>query len=98
MIAPVGPCPGKSMRGGLIEARIEMDLRLRARAEGGLAVMGKASRSEWRYAARWTSARNSRDETIDRIAASLPSMVGCRSPIWAAGSAQRTDGREQAAA
>jgi S1-C subfamily serine protease len=40
MIAAVGPA-WQSMRGGIIDARIEMDLRLRARAEGGLAVDGE---------------------------------------------------------
>lgn len=38
-IAAVGP-PWQSMRGGTIDARIEMDVRLRARAEGGIAVGG----------------------------------------------------------
>ncbi len=38
-IAAVGPA-WQSMRGGTIDARIEMDLRLRRRAEGGLAVDG----------------------------------------------------------
>ena len=38
-IAAVGPA-WQSMRGGTINARIELDLRLRRRAEGGLAVDG----------------------------------------------------------
>lgn len=38
-IAAVGP-PWRSMRGGLIDARIEMDIGLRHRAEGGMAVNG----------------------------------------------------------
>src|SRR5579859_1484562 len=38
-IAAVGPA-WQSMRGGTIDARIEMDLRLRRRAEGGLALDG----------------------------------------------------------
>ena len=40
MINAVGPA-WQSMRGGVIDARIEMDRRLRARAEGGLAVDGQ---------------------------------------------------------
>jgi S1-C subfamily serine protease len=40
MIAAVGPA-WQSMRGGTIDARIELDMRLRARAEGGLAVDGQ---------------------------------------------------------
>lgn len=36
-IAAVGPA-WQSMRGGTIDARIEMDLRLRSRAEGGIAI------------------------------------------------------------
>jgi S1-C subfamily serine protease len=40
MIAAVGPA-WQSMRGGTIDVRIEMDGRLRARAEGGLAVDGE---------------------------------------------------------
>jgi S1-C subfamily serine protease len=39
VIAAVGPA-WQSMRGGSIDARIEMDVRLRRRAEGGLAVDG----------------------------------------------------------
>ncbi len=39
VIAAVGPA-WQSMRGGSIDARIEMDLRLRRRAEGGLAIDG----------------------------------------------------------
>ena len=38
-IAAVGPA-WQSMRGGTIDARIELDLRLRRRAEGGLAIDG----------------------------------------------------------
>lgn len=38
-IAAVGSA-WQSMRGGTIDARIEMDLRLRRRAEGGLAIDG----------------------------------------------------------
>jgi S1-C subfamily serine protease len=38
-IAAVGPA-WLSMRGGTIDARIEMDVRLRRRAEGGLAIDG----------------------------------------------------------
>jgi S1-C subfamily serine protease len=38
-IAAVGPT-WQSMRGGTIDARIELDLRLRRRAEGGLAIDG----------------------------------------------------------
>jgi S1-C subfamily serine protease len=39
IIAAVGPA-WQSMRGGMIDARIEMDIRLRHRAEGGLALDG----------------------------------------------------------
>ena len=39
VIAAVGPA-WQSMRGGSIDARIEMDVRLRHRAEGGLAIDG----------------------------------------------------------
>jgi S1-C subfamily serine protease len=39
MIVAVGPA-WQSMRGGKIDARIEMDIRLRHRAEGGLAIDG----------------------------------------------------------
>lgn len=39
MIAAVGPA-WQSMRGGMIDRRIEMDIRLRRRAEGGLALDG----------------------------------------------------------
>jgi S1-C subfamily serine protease len=39
MIAAVGPA-WRSMRGGMIDARIEMDIHLRHRAEGGLAIGG----------------------------------------------------------
>jgi S1-C subfamily serine protease len=39
VIAAVGPA-WQSMRGGTIDARIEMDVRLRRRAEGGLAIDG----------------------------------------------------------
>jgi S1-C subfamily serine protease len=39
MIAAAGPA-WQSMRGGTIDARIEMDIRLRRRAEGGLALDG----------------------------------------------------------
>lgn len=41
MIAASGPA-WQSMRGGAIDARIELDLRLRSRAEGGLAIGGDA--------------------------------------------------------
>jgi S1-C subfamily serine protease len=41
VIAASGPA-WQSMRGGAIDARIEMDVRLRARAEGGLAVDGQS--------------------------------------------------------
>lgn len=41
MIAASGPA-WQSMRGGVIDARIELDVRLRARAEGGLAVDGQS--------------------------------------------------------
>jgi S1-C subfamily serine protease len=40
MIAAALPA-GQSMRGGTIDARIEMDIRLRRRAEGGLAINGE---------------------------------------------------------
>lgn len=39
IVAAAGPA-WQSMRGGMIDARIELDLRLRARAEGGLALNG----------------------------------------------------------
>jgi S1-C subfamily serine protease len=39
MVAAVGPA-WRSMRGGMIDARVEMDIRLRHRAEGGLAIDG----------------------------------------------------------
>jgi S1-C subfamily serine protease len=59
------------MRGGTIDTRIEMDLRLRRRAEGGLAIGGDG-------AAFGMAVRGPRDRTlvipattIDRIAAQL---------------------------
>ena len=39
MIVAAGPA-WQSMRGGMIDARIEMDMRLRQRAQGGLALDG----------------------------------------------------------
>ena len=42
----------RSMRGGDIDARIELDLRLRRVAEGGLASTPPASRSAWPCAGR----------------------------------------------
>lgn len=39
-VAAIGPA-WQSMRGGTIDARIELDLRLRRRAEGGLAIGGE---------------------------------------------------------
>ena len=39
IVAAAGPA-WQSMRGGVIDARIELDLRLRRRAEGGLALAG----------------------------------------------------------
>lgn len=70
MIAAVGPA-WQSMRGGTIDARIEMDGRLRARAEGGLAVDGQGR--PFGMAVRGPRGRTLviPAGTIDRIAAQL---------------------------
>jgi len=69
-IAAVGPA-WQSMRGGTIDARVELDLRLRHRAEGGLAIDGGG-------AAFGMAVRGPRGRTlvipaatIDRVAAQL---------------------------
>jgi len=69
-IATVGPA-WQSMRGGTIDARIELDLRLRRRAEGGLAVAGEGG--AFGMAVRGPRGRTLviPMATIDRIAAQL---------------------------
>ncbi len=69
-IAAVGPA-WQSMRGGTIDARIELDLRLRRRAEGGLAVDGAGG--AFGMAVRGPRGRTLviPATTIDRIAAQL---------------------------
>jgi len=69
-IAAAGPA-WQSMRGGTIEARIEMDLRLRGRAEGGLAVDGAGD--AFGMAVRGPRGRTLiiPAATIDRVAAEL---------------------------
>ena len=69
-IAAVGPA-WQSMRGGTIEARIEIDLRLRRRAEGGLAVDGAGG--TFGMAVRGPRGRTLviPAATIDRVAAQL---------------------------
>jgi S1-C subfamily serine protease len=69
-IAAAGPA-WQSMRGGTIDARIELDLRLRRRAEGGLAVDGAGD--AFGMAVRGPRGRTLiiPAATIDRIAAEL---------------------------
>jgi S1-C subfamily serine protease len=69
-IAAVGPT-WQSMRGGTIDARIELDLRLRQRAEGGLAVSGAGG--AFGMAVRGPRGRTLviPAATIDRVAAHL---------------------------
>ena len=69
-IAAVGPA-WQSMRGGTIDARIEMDVRLRRRAEGGLAVDG--SGQAFGMAVRGPRGRTLiiPASTIDRVAGQL---------------------------
>ena len=69
-VAAVGPA-WQSMRGGTIDSRIEMDLRLRRRAEGGLAIDGAGG--AFGMAVRGPRGRTLiiPTATIDRIAAQL---------------------------
>jgi S1-C subfamily serine protease len=69
-IAAVGPA-WQSMRGGTIDARIELDLRLRRRAEGGLAIDGAGG--AFGMAVRGPRGRTLviPGTTIDRVAAQL---------------------------
>ena len=69
-IAAVGPA-WQSMRGGTIDARIELDLRLRRRAEGGLAIDGGGG--AFGMAVRGPRGRTLviPAATIDRVAAQL---------------------------
>jgi S1-C subfamily serine protease len=69
-IAAVGPA-WQSMRGGTIDARIELDLRLRRRAEGGLAIDGAGG--AFGMAVRGPRGRTLviPAATIDRVAAQL---------------------------
>ncbi len=69
-IVAVGPA-WQSMRGGAIDARIEMDVRLRRRAEGGLAVNGGGE--AFGMAVRGPRGRTLviPAATIDRVAAQL---------------------------
>ncbi|MFA6115922.1 MAG: S1C family serine protease [Sphingomonas sp.] len=69
-IAAVGPA-WQSMRGGTIDARIELDLQLRQRAEGGLAVDGAGG--AFGMAVRGPRGRTLviPAATIDRVAAQL---------------------------
>lgn len=71
-IAAVGPA-WQSMRGGTIDARIEMDVRLRRRAEGGLAIDG--SGRAFGMAVRGPRGRTLiiPAATIDRVAGQLAS-------------------------
>jgi S1-C subfamily serine protease len=69
-IAATGPA-WQSMRGGTIDARIELDLRLRRRAEGGLAIGGDGT--AFGMAVRGPRGRTLviPAATIDRVAAQL---------------------------
>ena len=67
-VAAIGPA-WQSMRGGSIDARIEMDVRLRRRAEGGLAIDGSGQ-------AFGMAVRGPRGRTLIIPAATIDRVVG----------------------